>query len=65
MRLRHARLPSAKQSVIAHSRDGLKWEDKRVVLRPRAEADYENAATIALNVWQTPRGWHPEPRAGQ
>lgn len=47
----------AKQSVIAHSRDGLKWFDKRVVLRPRLEADYENAATIALNVWKTPKRW--------
>lgn len=51
------RVDQAKQSVIAHSRDGLKWEDRRVVLRPRAEADYENAATIALNVWRTPGGW--------
>jgi predicted GH43/DUF377 family glycosyl hydrolase len=47
----------AKQSVVAHSRDGLKWEDKRVVLRPRLEANYENAATIALNPWKTSRGW--------
>ena len=47
----------AKQSVIAHSHDGLKWFDKRVVLRPRADATYENAATIALNPWKTERGW--------
>jgi predicted GH43/DUF377 family glycosyl hydrolase len=44
----------AKQAVIAHSHDGITWFDKRVVLRPRLEADYENAATIALNVWKTP-----------
>lgn len=44
----------AKCSVIAHSYDGLKWFDKRVVLEPRKEADYENVATIALNVWKTP-----------
>ena len=42
----------AKQAVVAHSRDGIKWFDKRVVLQPRLEADYENAATIALNVWK-------------
>jgi predicted GH43/DUF377 family glycosyl hydrolase len=47
----------AKQSVIAHSYDGINWSDKRVVLRPRLEADYENAATIALNVWTTPKRW--------
>ncbi|MEI7437030.1 MAG: hypothetical protein WCL16_09535 [bacterium] len=47
----------AKQAVIAHSRDGIIWTDKRVVLKPRLEADYENAATIALNVWKTPRQW--------
>ncbi|MFT4587341.1 MAG: putative GH43/DUF377 family glycosyl hydrolase [Limisphaerales bacterium] len=47
----------AKQSVIAHSYDGMEWTDKRVVLRPRAEAPYENAATIALNVWPVKEGW--------
>ncbi len=47
----------AKQSVVAHSFDGLTWFDKRVELRPRREADYENAATIALNVWKTKSGY--------
>ncbi len=47
----------AKQSVIAHSYDGLKWFNKKVILRPRAEAAYENAATIALNVWKTKSRW--------
>lgn len=47
----------AKQSVIAHSNDGIHWTEKRVVMRPRAEADYENAATIALNVWPVREGW--------
>lgn len=47
----------AKQSVIAHSYDGLTWFDKRVVLRPRLDASYENAATIALNVWKTRTRW--------
>ncbi len=51
------RINQAKQAVIAHSYDGLSWFDKRVILRPRAEADYENAAVIALNVWRTPRRW--------
>ena len=46
-----------KHAVIAHSHDGLTWFDKRVVLSPRREADYENAANIALNIWQTKRGW--------
>jgi predicted GH43/DUF377 family glycosyl hydrolase len=47
----------AKQAVIAHSHDGITWTDRRVVLRPRADAPYENAATIALNVWRTESGW--------
>ena len=47
----------AKQSVIAHSYDGVEWTDRQVVLRPRAEASYENAATIALNVWPVKDGW--------
>lgn len=47
----------AKQSVAAHSFDGLTWFDKRVELRPRLEADYENAATIALNVWKAKSGY--------
>lgn len=51
------RIDQAKQSVIAHSKDGITWTDKRVVLRPREEALYENAATIAINAWKTPAGW--------
>ena len=47
----------AKQSVIAHSYDGIEWFDKRVVLQARAEADYENAAAIGLNIWPTSKGW--------
>jgi hypothetical protein len=43
----------AKQSVVAHSDDGLTWTDRRVLLRPRPEVDYENAGVIALNVWKT------------
>ena len=49
------RVDQAKYSVIAHSFDDRHWFDKQVVLRPRAEAAYENVATIALNVWQTRR----------
>ena len=47
----------AKQSVVAHSYDGITWTDKRVVLRPRLDAKYENAAAIALTVWKTKSGW--------
>ena len=47
----------AKQAVIAHTYDGRKWFDKRVMLRPRLDATYENAATIALNVWKTTTRW--------
>ena len=53
---RDLRINQAKQSVIAHSYDGITWTDRRVVLRPREEATYENAATIALNPWQLEDG---------
>jgi predicted GH43/DUF377 family glycosyl hydrolase len=47
----------AKHAVIAESTDGLKWTNKRLVLSPRKEASYENAAVIALNVWRTRTRW--------
>lgn len=47
----------AKCAVTADSYDGIDWFNQQVVLRPRLEADYENAATIALNVWKTHNGW--------
>lgn len=46
-----------KHSVIAHSRDGITWTDKRLVLSARPEADYEDTATIALNVWRSGDEW--------
>jgi len=51
-------IDQCKLSVIAHSRDGIEWLDKRIVLEPRLEADYENAATIALNIWPVEHGYH-------
>lgn len=54
---RDLKIDQAKQAVITHSKDGIDWTDKRVVLRPRENADYENVATIALNVWKTTTGW--------
>ncbi len=51
------KIDQAKHAVIAHSQDGLTWTDKRVLLSPRLDAEYENAATIALNVWKTKTGW--------
>lgn len=50
-------IDQAKQSVIAHSWDGIEWFDRRVVLQPRLDATYENAATIALNVWREGDRW--------
>jgi len=47
----------AKYAVIAHSWDGITWFDKRVVLEPRLDAKYENAAVIALNVWKVGNHW--------
>lgn len=41
-----------KHAVCADSYDGIEWFHKRLILSPRREADYENAACIALNVWQ-------------
>lgn len=51
------KIDQAKQAVIAHSKDGITWSDKRLVLGPRLDAPYENAATIALNVWKTKTRW--------
>ena len=50
-------IDQAKQSVVAHSYDGLKWTDRQLVLQPRLEATYENAATIALNPWREGDHW--------
>ena len=47
----------AKQAVIAHSYDGIEWFDRRVIMQARPEAKYEDAATIALNLWPTASGW--------
>jgi len=47
----------AKQSVIAHSYDGIEWFDRRVVLQARADAEHEDAAAIGLNIWPASKGW--------
>lgn len=47
----------AKLAVTAESDDGLTWTDKKIILRPRLDAKYENAAVIALNPWKTEKGW--------
>lgn len=47
----------AKLAVTAESDDGLTWTNRNIVLRPRPEAAYENAAVIALNPWWTGTGW--------
>ncbi len=47
----------AKYAVTAESEDGVNWTNRRVVLGPRLDAKYENAAAIALNPWRTARGW--------
>lgn len=46
-----------KHAVIAHSYDGIEWFDKQLLLSPRLEARYEDAATIALNVWREGDEW--------
>lgn len=51
------RVDQAKHAVTADSHDGLNWFNKRILLSARADAPYENAAVIALNVWKTRSGW--------
>ncbi len=51
------RIDQAKWAVIAHSYDGIKWFDKRIILGPRSEVEYENAAAIAVNPWKTRTRW--------
>jgi predicted GH43/DUF377 family glycosyl hydrolase len=41
-----------KHAVCADSYDGIHWFNRQVLLSPRLEADYENAAVIALNIWR-------------
>jgi predicted GH43/DUF377 family glycosyl hydrolase len=45
-----------KHSVVIHSYDGIEWFDRRLILSPRIDADYEDAATIALNPWPVEGG---------
>ncbi len=47
----------AKRAVVSHSYDGIEWFDHRIILEPRLDADYENAACIALNPWHTGERW--------
>ncbi len=51
------RVDQEKHSACASSYDGISWFDHRLLLSPREEADYENAATIALNTWKVKRGY--------
>jgi hypothetical protein len=46
----------AKRAVSADSHDGITWFNKQMLLEPRLEADYENAAVIALNPWTEGEG---------
>jgi predicted GH43/DUF377 family glycosyl hydrolase len=50
-------IDQAKYAVTAESSDGITWTDRKVILRPRLDAKYENAAVIALNPWKTEKGW--------
>ena len=47
----------AKLSVCADSWDGIEWHDHKVLLEPRRDCDYEDAATTGLVVWKTSRCW--------
>jgi predicted GH43/DUF377 family glycosyl hydrolase len=54
---KNLKIDQAKHAVTAESHDGITWTNKRIVLSPRDDAEYENAATIALNVWKTKTRW--------
>ena len=48
-----------KHAVVAHSYDGLRWTDKKIVLSRRRDVAYEDIGIVGLNVWRTPTGeWH-------
>lgn len=51
------RVDQAKHAAVVHTYDGRTWFDKRIILRARPEVSYENAATIALNVWRSGAGY--------
>lgn len=50
-------IDQAKRAICADSHDGITWFNKQILLEPRFDADYENAACIALNVWQEGDGY--------
>lgn len=50
-------IDQAKHAACVDSYDGIEWFNHRLLLQPRLEADYENAAVIALNVWKTQNGY--------
>lgn len=51
------KVDQAKLSAVAESHDGIHWFNKRITLRPRPEADYENVATTGLVVWREDADW--------
>jgi hypothetical protein len=46
-----------KYAVVAHSFDGVKWFDKRVVLERRRDVPYEDIGVVGLTPWKTRSGW--------
>ena len=45
-----------KYAVVAHSYDGIRWFDKRVVLARRREVPYEDVGVVGLQCWRTRTG---------
>ncbi|MBM3802279.1 MAG: hypothetical protein FJW26_08190 [Acidimicrobiia bacterium] len=39
--------------VVAHSDDGIRWFDKRILFGPQPEVDYENIGVVGLTFWKS------------
>lgn len=46
-----------KYVVVAHSYDGIRWFDKRIVLARRRDVPYEDIGVVGLTAWRVQSGW--------
>jgi predicted GH43/DUF377 family glycosyl hydrolase len=51
------RIDQEKHCAVAHSDDGMRWTDHRVILSPRPEVPSEDAAVAAPWVWKDKEGY--------
>lgn len=57
MRSEDRNVTQKKYCVAAHSYDGIRWFDKRVLFGPQPEVDYENIGVVGLTFWPSNSGY--------